>query len=154
MLIVMQMGASKHDIKSVEEEIKSMGYEAHPIYGVEHTVIGAIGDDRDKARLQVLETSPGVERVIPILRPYKLAGTELKKEKTKITVGDGVVFGGNSELAPLQRKRLFAEHFAPPPFEGAHVRIVIGCNLLKVGDAGNQSTGDAGTFAALFQHYF
>lgn len=94
MLIVMQMGASKADIKSVEDEIKGMGYEPHPIYGVEHTVIGAIGDDRDKSRLQVLETSPGVDRVIPILRPYKLAGTELKKEKTKITVGDGVVFGG------------------------------------------------------------
>lgn len=94
MLIVMQKGASKQDIKSVEKEIEVMGYTPHPIYGVEHTVIGAIGDDRDKARLQVLETSPGVDRVIPILRPYKLAGRELRKEKTHITVGEDVVFGG------------------------------------------------------------
>ena len=95
MLIVMQKGAAKQEIKDVEREIEGMGYESHPIYGVERTVIGAIGDERGKARLQVLETSPGVERVIPILKPYKLAGKELRKEKTKIDVGNGVVFGGN-----------------------------------------------------------
>jgi 3-deoxy-7-phosphoheptulonate synthase len=62
--------------------------------GVERTVIGAIGDERGKARLQELETAPGVERVIPILKPYKLAGLELKKEKSLVTVAPGVVFGG------------------------------------------------------------
>ena len=94
MLVVMQSGASKREIHDVENEIKRMGYKPHPIYGVERTVIGAIGDERGKARLQILETSSGVERVIPILKPYKLAGVELHKEKTRIRVGHGVVFGG------------------------------------------------------------
>ena len=83
MLVVMQRGASKQEIEDVEREIGAMGYTPHPIYGVERTVIGAIGDERGKARLQALETSPGVERVIPILKPYKLAGLELRKEKTR-----------------------------------------------------------------------
>ena len=86
MLVVMQRGASKQEISDVEKEIEQMGYKTHPIYGVERTVIGAIGDERGKARLQVLETCPGVERVIPILKPYKLAGVELHKEKTRIDV--------------------------------------------------------------------
>jgi len=93
MIIVMRSGASKQEIADIEREIEGMGYTPHPIYGVERTVIGAIGDERGKARLQVLETSPGVERVIPILKPYKLAGMELHKEKTRVDV-DGVLFGG------------------------------------------------------------
>lgn len=95
MIIVMRRGASRQEIADVEREIKELGYQSHPICGVERTVIGAIGDERGKARLQALETSPGVERVIPILKPYKLAGMELRKEKTQISVGaNGVVFGG------------------------------------------------------------
>ena len=94
MLIVMQRGASKREIHDVEREVQRMGYKPHPIYGVERTVIGAIGDERGKARLQALETCAGVERVIPILKPYKLAGSELHKEKTKIRVGPNVAFGG------------------------------------------------------------
>ena len=94
MIVVMQKGASKADIRAVEQEIEGMGYQTHPIVGTERTVIGAIGDERGKARLQQLETSPAVESVIPILKPYKLAGTELRTERTLVTVGDGVVFGG------------------------------------------------------------
>ncbi|RLD10606.1 MAG: 3-deoxy-7-phosphoheptulonate synthase [Chlamydiae bacterium] len=94
MIIVMQKGASKRDIENIEKEIQHFGYRVHPIYGTERTVIGAIGDERGKAQLQALETSPGVESVIPILKPYKLAGKELQKEKTKIEVTPGVVFGG------------------------------------------------------------
>ena len=94
MIIVMQQGAPRPEIDAVEEEIRRMGYTPHPIYGVERTVIGAIGDERDKARLQVLETSPGVENVIPILKPYKLAGRELRQEKSRVSVGPTVVFGG------------------------------------------------------------
>ncbi len=96
MLVVMQRGASRREIEDVEREIAGMGYKPHPIYGVERTVIGCIGDERGKARLQVLETSPGVERVIPILKPYKLAGRELHKEKTLVRVSDEVVFGGDT----------------------------------------------------------
>ena len=81
MLVVMQQGASKAEIAEVESLIDGMGYTAHPIRGVEHTVIGCIGDERGKTRLQSLETQAGVAHVIPILKPYKLAGKELRKEK-------------------------------------------------------------------------
>jgi len=94
MIIVMQEGAARREIEDVMHEIERLGYKAHPIYGVERTVIGAIGDERGKARLQMLETSPGVESVIPILKPYKLAGKELHKEKTLVQVSPAVVFGG------------------------------------------------------------
>ena len=96
MIIVMRNGASKKEIQDVEQEIQDLGYTPHPICGVERTVIGAIGDERDKTRLQALETSPGVEQVIPILKPYKLAGVELRKEKSLIDIGSGVIFGGTA----------------------------------------------------------
>ncbi len=94
MLVVMQRGAAQQEIADVESEIVRMGYQPHPIIGVERTVIGAIGDERGKARLQAIESMGGVERVIPILKPYKLAGRELRKEKTQIDIGGGIVFGG------------------------------------------------------------
>lgn len=100
MLVVMQKGASRKEIQDVEKEITDMGYKPHPIYGVERTVIGCIGDERGKARLQVLETSVGVERVIPILRPYKLASIEVRDqahgERSVIEVVPGVSFGGKN----------------------------------------------------------
>jgi 3-deoxy-7-phosphoheptulonate synthase len=95
MLVVMQQGASKAEIAEVESLIDGMGYTAHPIRGVEHTVIGCIGDERGKTRLQSLETQAGVAHVIPILKPYKLAGKELRKEKTRIEIAPGVVIGDN-----------------------------------------------------------
>lgn len=95
MIIVMQEGASRREIEEVQDEIRRLGYTPHPIYGVERTVIGAIGDERGKTRLQALDTAPGVERVIPILKPYKLAGLELHKEKTRIAVGPDAVFGAS-----------------------------------------------------------
>lgn len=94
MIIVMQQGAARREIEEVMLEIERLGYKSHPIHGVERTVIGAIGDERGKMRLQMLEMAPGVERVIPILKPYKLAGKELHKEKTLVEVAPGVVFGG------------------------------------------------------------
>lgn len=94
MIIVMRRGASKQEIDSLQREIKDLGYTPHPIFGVERTVIGAIGDDRGKSRLQALETSQGVESVIPILKPYKLAGKELLKEKTIVKVAENIEFGG------------------------------------------------------------
>jgi 3-deoxy-7-phosphoheptulonate synthase len=95
MIIVMREGASRQEISAVEQEIHRLGYTPHPISGVERTVIGAIGDEREKFRIQqLLETTPGVERVIPILKPYKLAGLELHKQKSVIRVSPSVSFGG------------------------------------------------------------
>ena len=93
MIIVMQENATREQIDHVFERVRELGYNVHPIYGKQRTVIGAIGDERGKFRLKSLESVPGVESVIPILKPFKLVGRELKKEKTVVRVGEDVAFG-------------------------------------------------------------
>ncbi|MFC1556745.1 3-deoxy-7-phosphoheptulonate synthase [candidate division KSB1 bacterium] len=88
MIIVMQSGATTEEVDHIRERIREMGYVDHPIIGKERVVIGAIGDERGKSRLQFLESAPGVESVVPILKQYKLAGKELRREKTTVSVGD------------------------------------------------------------------
>jgi hypothetical protein len=61
---------------------------------VERTIIGAIGDNRDKAALKYAENLPGVEKTMPILKPYKLASRESHEGDTVVRVGS-VDIGGN-----------------------------------------------------------
>ena len=91
MIIVMQEGATKEQIDHIIDKIKELGYTPHPIFGEQKTVIGAIGDERGKFRLESLASVPGVEVVMPILKPYKLVGKELKAEPTVIQVGEHTV---------------------------------------------------------------
>jgi len=94
MVIVMKAGAGQAQIDAVLARIKELEYTPHVISGVERTVIGAVGDERGKSVLQTLETLEGVESVVPILKPYKLASAEIKKERTVIRVGN-VEIGGD-----------------------------------------------------------
>lgn len=93
MIIVMKHGASDEELGHVIEVIEGLGYKAHVIRGVERNVVGAVGDERGKARLESLRTLSGVEDVMPILKPFKLVSRQLKQEDTLIDVG-GVVMGG------------------------------------------------------------
>jgi 3-deoxy-7-phosphoheptulonate synthase len=101
MIISMKAGASRQQVAHVIEKIESYGFKAHPIFGEERVVIGAIGDDRMRARppgkdhIQSLESAPGVDSVMPILKPFKLVGRELKKEKTCVRVGDDIKIGNS-----------------------------------------------------------
>ncbi len=70
MIIVMRADASSEQVNHVMERIRSLGYKPHPIYGVERTVIGAVGDERGKSVLESLTGFEGVESVIPILKPF------------------------------------------------------------------------------------
>ena len=95
MVIVMQLEASQLQIDAVIAKVKELGYMPHPIYGTERTVVAAIGDERGKYELQRLESMQGVEKVVPILEPYKLSGREYRSvERTAVRVGD-VEIGGN-----------------------------------------------------------
>ena len=95
MVIVMQAGANQLYIDAVIAKVKELGYTPHPICGTERTVIAAIGDERGKYELQRLESMQGVEKVVPILEPYKLSGREYRSvERTAVRVGD-VEIGGN-----------------------------------------------------------
>lgn len=93
MIVVMKAGATEEEVLAVSKRIEEMGYKAHTISGVERKVIGAVGDERGKAQLQSLESMAGVESVLPILKPYKLASRQVREEKTVIRAGD-VEIGG------------------------------------------------------------
>ena len=97
MIIVMAPEATPEQIEKVEKKIKEFGYTPHEIAGVERKVIGAVGDERGKDRLQSIETMGGVESVFPILKPYKLASREVKPVNTVIQA-DGVSVG-SKEIA-------------------------------------------------------
>ena len=72
MIIVMKGTAREEELQGVIQVIEELGYQAHVIRGTQRNVIGAIGDERGKARLQSLDAMPGVESVVPILQPFKL----------------------------------------------------------------------------------
>ena len=88
MVIVIEKHATESQIEHVIEWVESVGYKAHPSRGVERTIIGVVGDDRGKAQLKSAEYLPGVEKIVPILKPYKLASREAKEGNTIIRIGD------------------------------------------------------------------
>lgn len=92
MIIVMSPGATSRQIELIEDRLKEFGFKTHPIYGQEKTVIGAVGDKRILNADGIINL-PGVEKIVPILKPYKLVGRELKKDNTVINVR-GVPVGG------------------------------------------------------------
>ena len=94
MVIVMKAGAEQQSIDAVIAQIKARNYTPHPIQGTERTVIAAIGDERGKHELQQLESMRGVDKVVPILEPYKLSSSEIRPgERTKIQIGDAEIGG-------------------------------------------------------------
>ena len=94
MIIVMKAKARNQELRDVVRKIEELGYKSHVIHGVERNVIGAVGDERGKAKLQSLEVLPGVEKVVPILKPYKLASREVKQENSIVRIDDNVEIGG------------------------------------------------------------
>ncbi len=93
MIIVMRHGAQKEHINRVVDEVKALGYTPHILWGTDRTVIACIGDERGKERIHTLSSLPEVERTVPILTPYKLAGLEGRPGKSIVDI-DGVKFGG------------------------------------------------------------
>ncbi|MBE7414962.1 MAG: 3-deoxy-7-phosphoheptulonate synthase [Deltaproteobacteria bacterium] len=91
MIIVLKKDAAEDTVEHVVEKIKGAGLSVHISKGKERTIIGAIGDEALLAGIS-LEALPGVESVMPILKPYKLVSREFSKEGTVIDVG-GVKIG-------------------------------------------------------------
>ncbi len=94
MIIIMRKDASEHEVSQVVERVRSVGFGVHLSRGVERTIIGAIGGDRGALASLNLEAAPGVEKITPISKPYKLASREFHPEDTVIRIGDHTV-GGN-----------------------------------------------------------
>ncbi len=92
MIIVLRPDATKTQLHHLVGKIKKLGLKPWISKGVERTIVGVIGEE-DVIRSQPLEVFPGVEKVLSILKPYKLASRDFKKENTVIDV-DGVKVGG------------------------------------------------------------
>jgi len=94
MIIVLRPDATKKQIDHLIEKVKKLGLKPMVSRGVERTIIGVIGEE-DVLRVQPLEAFPGVEKVMPILKPYKLVSREFKLENSVIDV-EGVKIGGKN----------------------------------------------------------
>lgn len=97
MIIVLKPDATKENVNHIVEKIKNMGLKPWVSEGVERTIIGVIGAE-DTLRLKPLEAIPGVEKVLPILKPYKLVSRDFKKENSIINLGNGVEIGGEKVI--------------------------------------------------------
>jgi len=93
MIIVLKPDVHEEEINHIIERVKKLGLTPHVSKGTERTIIGVIGPE-DVLRVTPLEAFPGVERVMPVLAPYKLVSREFKKEGSIIDYGKGVKIGG------------------------------------------------------------
>jgi len=93
-IIILKQGATEEEKQHIIDRVKEMGYGVN-VSGVAQTVIGAIGvlqKDRD-GLMEQLGALPYVERVVPVLKRYKLASIEFHPERTTVSVGDCVIGG-------------------------------------------------------------
>ena len=93
MIVVMKLGSGQDEISRVTNRIESVGLKAHISEGIEHTVIGVLGQVFPELR-DALELLPGVDQVIPVSKPYKLASREFHPLDTIIEI-NGVAIGSN-----------------------------------------------------------
>lgn len=93
MMVVMKKEHTKEELQEVLDHLKENGLGAHMSVGVERTVIGVLGRIYPELAEEI-EAFPGVEETIPITRPYKLAGRELRPEDTVVKVGNVAIGGG------------------------------------------------------------
>jgi 3-deoxy-7-phosphoheptulonate synthase len=94
MIIVMRRDAKEQDIEHMIKQVESLGLKPTVLRGTERTVIAAIGDERAAAE-GGLESGPGVDEVLPVLAPYKIASLETKSEPTVVRAGSLTVGGGH-----------------------------------------------------------
>src|SRR5205807_2125237 len=110
------------------ERIQELGFKPHLSRGEHRTIIGVIGDE-NKLRAEPLQAIPGVEQVLPILKPFKLASREFHREDTTIQVGKTKIGGGH--LAMIAGP-CAVEGFAILDEIAGHVKSA-GANLLRGG---------------------
>ncbi|MBN1247084.1 MAG: 3-deoxy-7-phosphoheptulonate synthase [Anaerolineae bacterium] len=96
MIIIMEHGATAAQITNVSARVEQMGCQVHLSEGQERTIIGVIGNGRPIDREQI-ERMSGVERTVPVLRPFKLASREFHPQDTVFPI-NGVSIGGNQVI--------------------------------------------------------
>src|SRR5216684_2677387 len=94
MMIVMKSDATEEEIEAIVARVEAVGARAHLSQGEEVTVIGAIGDREHIVRLE-LDGAPGVDHIVPILKPYKLASTQIRHGERSVFDIAGRKVGGD-----------------------------------------------------------
>jgi 3-deoxy-7-phosphoheptulonate synthase len=94
MIIVVRPDATDAQIQHIVERVQELGFTPHYSRGEHRTIIGVIGDE-SKTQTETLAAIPGVEQVLAILKPFKLASRELRHEDTVIQVGSVQIGGGS-----------------------------------------------------------
>ena len=104
MIIVLEATATPQQIDDILGRIKELGLRSHRSDGEERTIIGVIGDE-EKLQTEPLQAMPGVEKVLPILKPFKLASRQMHPGDTVVEVKAGdhgpVVKIGGGHLAMI-----------------------------------------------------
>ncbi|QSO45715.1 3-deoxy-7-phosphoheptulonate synthase [Alicyclobacillus mengziensis] len=93
MIVVMKEGATREELQSVVELLESKGLGVHVSEGAEKTIVGVIGA-KDRVRELPLEALSGVEKVVPVSNPFKLASRAFHPQDTLVQVGEHVIGGG------------------------------------------------------------
>lgn len=116
MIIIMKEHAKKSEIQAVKDKVIEFGFKPHVITGEVQSIIGAVGSAGQKEQLKALISWPGVEKVMPIQHPYKLASRSVRKKDScvmvnNIQIGGGtfVVMGGPCAVETMEQTRAAAE---------------------------------------------
>jgi 3-deoxy-7-phosphoheptulonate synthase len=88
MVVVMEERATEEQVQKVVDELVAMGFDVHRAAGASRTVIGAVGGGDDQADPRLIELLDGVQEVLRISEPYKLASRTFRSENTVVTIGD------------------------------------------------------------------
>ena len=94
MMIIMRSGATQEEVKNVVARVKSFDLDAHLSEGAERTVIGVVGDGRPVDKNLFIRL-PGVDNILPISKPYKLASREFYPEDSLVPIGEHKVGNGS-----------------------------------------------------------
>ncbi len=124
MIIIMKHAATTAQVANVAARVEQMGCQAHLSEGVERTIIGVIGNERPIDREQI-ERMAGVERTVPVLRPFKLASREFHPQDTVFPI-NGVSIGGEGLIVmagpcAVESRELLMETAEIVKDAGAHV---------------------------------
>src|SRR6516162_3334224 len=128
MIIVLKPHSTSAEIDHILERIQELGFKPHLSRGEHRTIIGVIGDE-NKLQAEPLQAIPGVEQVLPILKPFKLSSREFHKEDSAIQVGKVRV--GRGALAMIAGPCAIESYEVLDAIAG-HVKAA-GANILRGG---------------------
>lgn len=93
MILVLKHGITDDEVTQITNHVAGMGFKSVVSRGVQRTIVGLIGEE-DPVKVEALQLVHGVERVMPVLAPYKLVSRDFKPADTEVPIGRGVSIGG------------------------------------------------------------